>query len=130
MSHRIGVPVYHRRVKGPPITVRCDCGVVEYVPYGESWTCPSCGRRWDTSQIPREEYDGIMRDMRGLRVRAMGLGAVIGVAVVLVSLISGGPIFPLALVAMAGWWLLYMPQWRRKVRARARQLPTWKLRSG
>jgi hypothetical protein len=71
-----------------------------------------------------------MRDMRGLRVRAMGLGAALGAAVVLVSMVSGGPIFPLALVAMAGWWLLYMPQWRRKVRARARQLPTWKLRSG
>jgi hypothetical protein len=70
-----------------------------------------------------------MRDMRGLRVRAMGLGAALGVAVILVSMVSGGPIFPLALVAMAGWWLLYMPQWRRKVRARARQLPTWKLRS-
>jgi hypothetical protein len=71
-----------------------------------------------------------MRGMRHLRVRAMVLGAAVGVAVVLVALLSGGPIFPLALVAMAGWWLLYMPQWRRKVRARARQLPTWNLRSG
>lgn len=63
-------------------------------------------------------------------MRAMTLGAVVGVAVVLVAVFTDGPIFPLALVAMAGWWLLYMPQWRRKVRARARNLPSWKLRSG
>jgi hypothetical protein len=71
-----------------------------------------------------------MRDMKGLRVRAMGLGAALGLAVVLISLFSERPIFPLALVAMAGWWLLYMPRWRRRVRARARDLPTWNLRSG
>ncbi len=117
-------------MKGPPITVRCDCGTVEYVPYGESWLCPSCDRRWDTSQIPSEDYLGILRDMRRMRVHAMAVGAVVGVGVVLLATLSGGPIFPLALVAMAGWWLLYMPQWRRKVRARARNLPTWNLRSG
>lgn len=110
--------------------MRCDCGVVEHVPYGDAWTCPSCGRRWDTSQIPVDEYEGIMRDMRRFRIQAMTVGGVVGLAVVLLAAISRGPIFPLALVAMAGWWLLYMPQWRRKVRARARDLPSWKLRSG
>jgi hypothetical protein len=124
------VAVYHRAVKGPPITVRCDCGTVQHIPYGESWTCPSCGRRWDTAQIPAEEYEGVMRDMRHYRIQAMWLGSGIGLAVVLLAVLTDRPLFPLALIAMAGWWLVYMPQWRRKVRARARSLPSWKLRSG
>jgi hypothetical protein len=122
--------VYHRGVKGPPITVRCDCGVVEHVPYGEAWTCPSCGRRWDTSQIPADEYFGIMREMRGYRVRAALVGVAIGLGVLLVAILTDRPVFPLGLLATAGWWLLYMPRWRRMVRARARSIPSWNLRSG
>jgi hypothetical protein len=122
--------VYHRGVKGPPITVTCDCGTVERVPYGQAWTCPSCGRRWDTTQIPAEEYEGILRDMRRYRIEAFALGSAIGIAVVALAVLGDRPIFPLALIAMTGWWILYMPRWRRKVRARARKLPTWKLRSG
>jgi hypothetical protein len=117
-------------VKGPPITVRCDCKQVLHVPYGDAVICPSCGRRWDTAQIPVEEYDGVMRDMRGFRLQAMILGSGIGLAVVLFATLTNRPLFPLALIAMAGWWLLYMPRWRRKVRARARELPSWNLRPG
>jgi hypothetical protein len=117
-------------VKGPPITVRCDCGTVHRLPYGDAVTCPTCGRRWDTSQIPEAEYLGVLTDMRRYRVQAMVLGSAIGLGVVVIAAITGRPLFPLALIAMAGWWLLYMPRWRRKVRERARNLPTWKLRSG
>lgn len=117
-------------MKGPPITVTCECTAVERIPYGDTWTCPSCGRRWDTNQIPAEDYEGVMRDMRGLRMQAMVLGSAIGLGVVLLATLTDRPLFPLALIAMAGWWLLYMPRWRRKVRARARQLPTWNLRAG
>src|SRR5712691_8002156 len=42
-------------VKGPPITVKCDCGRVSLVPYGATWTCEDCGTRWNTSQIPAEQ---------------------------------------------------------------------------
>jgi hypothetical protein len=117
-------------VKGPPITVRCDCGVVQHVPYGETWTCPDCGRRWDTNQIPADEYFGVLRDMRRYRIQAMVLGSAIGLAVVLLAAFTHRPVFPLALIAMTGWWILYMPQWRKKVRMRARDLPRWELRSG
>ena len=71
-----------------------------------------------------------MRDMRGFRIQAMVLGSAIGLGVVLLATLTDRPLIPLALIAMAGWWLLYMPRWRRKVRARARQLPTWNLRAG
>lgn len=114
-------------MKGPPITIRCHCGTVERVPYGEAWTCPACGRRWDTTQIPSEHYEAIMSEMRRYRIQAGLTGIGIGIAVGAIALLSDRPIFPLALVAMAAWLLLYMPRWRRKVRARARALPSWTL---
>jgi hypothetical protein len=118
-------------VKGPPITVRCDCGELERVPYGEAWICPSCGRRWDTSQIPSEEYWGIMREMRRYRLEVIAVSVVLGI-VLAITLANLGSrrYFPIVLGVMGFWFLIYMPRWRRKVRARARQLPNWKLRSG
>ncbi len=114
-------------MKGPPITVRCDCGTVEYVPYPESWTCPSCRRRWNTNQIPSEEYWGILREQRRFRLQAMRTGAAIGVIALILALLHPANAFPVILVSFAAWFLLYMPQWRRKVRRAARGVPTWHL---
>ena len=52
----------------PPITVSCDCGESREVPYGEAWRCESCGRVWDTNQIPAEEYEGLLRRMKRARL--------------------------------------------------------------
>jgi len=115
------------QVKGPPITIRCDCGRVADIPYGERWDCPECGRGWSTSQIPEEEYLGIMRDMRRYRVQAMIVGAAIGLGVFAFTTWTGRPILPMAMLAMTFWLLVYMPRWRRKVRGHARNLPKWTL---
>ena len=118
-------------VKGPPITVRCDCGELERVPYGEAWICPGCGRRWDTAQIPSEEYWGIMREMRRYRLEVIAVSVVLGIALAItLANIGSRQYFPIVLGVMGFWFLIYMPRWRRKVRARARQLPNWNLRSG
>jgi hypothetical protein len=118
-------------VKGPPITVRCDCGELERVPYGEAWICPGCGRRWDTAQIPSEEYWGIMREMRRYRLEVIAVSVGLGIALAItLANIGSRQYFPIVLGVMGFWFLIYMPRWRRKVRARARQLPNWNLRSG
>src|SRR5436190_11866917 len=57
----------------PPIKIDCECGEGRSVPYGESWTCERCGRRWDTRQIPEAEYFGRLRRMRRFRVEIVGL---------------------------------------------------------
>ncbi len=114
-------------MKGPPITVRCDCGNVHYVPYGEAWRCERCGRRFNTSQIPADEYWGIMREQRRLRFRAMGVAGLIVATFVTLGLTVGQRFFLLVPVALGLWFIFYMPQWRRKVRAAARSLPTWDL---
>jgi hypothetical protein len=116
-----------RRMRGALITVTCDCGERSYVPYGERWVCV-CGRSWDTNQIPAAEYWGIMHDMRRYRFRAMGAAMAIAAAAVAFARITRGPVMPIMLIVMMAWFFFYMPQWRRKVRAAARGLPSWKLR--
>ena len=39
-------------LKGPPITLTCECGEKHDLPYGERWECESCGRIWDTEPDP------------------------------------------------------------------------------
>ncbi len=114
-------------MRGAEITVRCDCGGVGYVAYGRRWQCPSCGRRWDTSQIPADEYWGIMRDMRRLRITVLltALGLVVPVAAL--AAVAGVRILLLLPVLMSFWFVFYMPRWRRQVRERARALRRWTL---
>lgn len=112
----------------PPITVKCDCGLVEYVPYGDAWECPKCGRRWNTNQIPAEEYHGILTQMKRYRLQAIGVAACFGVVFAVGALVMGQRVMLFVPFVMGGWFFFYMPQWRRKVRAAARNLPTWQLR--
>src|SRR5215204_1128307 len=39
-------------LKGPPITLTCECGQKRDLPYGERWRCEQCGRTSDTNRIP------------------------------------------------------------------------------
>ena len=114
-------------MKGPPITVKCECGVAEHVRYGEAWTCPTCGLRWNTRQIAAEEYEAILREMRRFRLSAIGAAGVFGGGFVLLALLVSQSLFLLLPVVLGAWYVWYMPLWRRKVRRRARSLPTWHL---
>src|SRR5262249_25070269 len=76
---------YNAKVRGAQITVRCDCGGIGYVPYGERWECPTCHRRWNTGQIPAEEYWGIMRDMRRMRISVILTALALVVPVVVLA---------------------------------------------
>jgi Flp pilus assembly protein TadB len=114
-------------MRGPPITIRCECGETRQVPYGERWNCEGCGRRWNTQQIPADEYHGILREMRRFRVSSIGYAVAISVIFVVLALTVGQSLFLLLPVILSGWYIFYMPLWRRKVRRRARSLPTWKL---
>jgi hypothetical protein len=115
-------------MRGARITIRCDCGEVGYAAYGERWVCGKCRRSWNTAQIPAEEYWGIMRDMRKLRINAIivALSTVVPVAVLAPFL--GIRIILLLPVVMSFWFMFYMPRWRRRVRAQTRSLLKWKLR--
>ncbi len=115
-------------MRGALITVRCDCGDVNYVPYGEIWDCPRCHRRWNTNQIPVDEYWKIMHDMRQYRIQAMATALLLGGGFAVLAVLMGTRVLLLIPIMISGWYFFYMPQWRKKVRARARSLPTWQLR--
>jgi Flp pilus assembly protein TadB len=113
---------------GPPIAVTCECGEKHDAAYGEVWTCERCGRRWDTNQIPREDYDVIRRTQ--LRFRA--LPALFGMLVASVTLFfilthNTFSVFFLLPVALSVWFVFLRPVHRRRYRAAIANLPRWEL---
>jgi hypothetical protein len=114
-------------MKGPPITVTCKCGDVRHVPYGETWPCERCGRRWNTSQIPADVYWGIMREMRNYRLIVIGIALALGAGFGLLAFLVAERLILLLPVVLAFWLVWFMPWWRRKIRRRVRSLPTWQL---
>jgi Flp pilus assembly protein TadB len=114
-------------MKGPPITIECECGERREVPYGERWECERCGRHWNTQQIPPEEYEGLLRRMRRFRFEVLAFAlAAAAVLVPLIVFVSSAFIF-VAPMAAAIWLFLYLPYWRRRARRAAREAPRWEL---
>ena len=64
------------RVAKPPISISCECGEKRDVAYGDGWQCESCGRSWNTRQIPPEEYEALVRRVRRHQLEAVGTAAV------------------------------------------------------
>ncbi len=114
-------------MKQPPITITCECGETRAVPYGERWHCESCGRRWNTQQIPADEYEGLLRSIRRFRLEVIGFAAVAAAVLVpLIVFVNPGLIIVMPAV-VAAWLFIYLPFWRRKVRRTARDAPRWEL---
>ena len=114
-------------MKGPPITVACECGTSALVEYPSTWECEECGRRWNTGQIPEDEYWGIMDEMKRFRFEAIRSALILGAVIVTVSILLSKTFFFLVPIVFSGWYLFYMPRWRRRVRAVARSTPNWNL---
>jgi hypothetical protein len=115
-------------VRGVPITVSCTCGQVRHVSYGDTWRCEECGRRWNTTQIPADVYWGIMREMRNYRLVVIGIAAGFAVIFALLAFLVAERLILLLPVVLAFWFIWFMPWWRRRIRRRARALPSWQLR--
>jgi hypothetical protein len=114
-------------VRGAPITITCECGARAELAYGERHDC-ECGRRWNTAQIPAEEYWGVMRDVRRYRNLTVGVAlAVCAVVLPLALFVSEGFFF--VLLVLLGVWAFYArPFLRRRVRSKLAERPTWNLR--
>lgn len=72
--------------KGPPITVTCECGERHELFYGERWTCPVCGRAYDSGQIPADEYAQIRRLQLRYRAVPIALGVTVAALAILLTL--------------------------------------------
>jgi hypothetical protein len=98
-----------------PITLQCDCGQVGYARYGERWTCPDCGRTWDTSQIPDDEYAQLLSSVRRYRLLAVGPPILFAAILIPLAILVGIQFGLLFFVLMLAYGIFVIP----KVRERA-----------
>ncbi len=114
-------------VSKPPITIKCDCGEKKDVAYGDRWQCETCGRSWNTQQIPPEEYEGLVRRVRRHKLEAVGTAAVAAAILIpLIAVVSAAFIAVVPLL-MLGWIFVFVPFWRRRYRRTAHGAPRWQL---
>lgn len=122
-----GTPRSVRR--GPPITLTCECGERRYVQYGERWRCEQCGRTWDTSRIPVEQYAAIRATQLRYRRAPMAI-SVVALLCVIAAVIVGKAVGGLLVVAILAitWSMFFRPMHRRRYRAALAELPAWKIK--
>jgi len=115
-------------VKGPPITVTCECGEKRELAYGERWECDTCGRSWDTGRIPIDQYEQIRRLSLRFRAVPVALGAIVALLAIFFTL-SGNifGVFFLLPVALISWFVFLRPLHRKRYRAAIKTLPRWEL---
>jgi hypothetical protein len=117
-------------LRGPPITVTCECGSKHDLAYGDRWTCENCGRAYDSNRIPREEYDVIRRTQLRFRVLPVALGLVVLALAVFFTLTGNVfSVFFLLPVGLMLWFVFLRPLHRRRYRAAIADLPRWDLRA-
>jgi len=97
--------------------------------YGERWTCPECGRTYDTSQIPATDYESIKALDRRYRI---GIWCVVGVMalIVLAVAVTGQwfSVFAGLAVVLLSWFLFIKPVVHRRHRRAVRSLTRkWEL---
>ena len=114
---------------GPPITVTCKCGEKRELKYGQDWTCESCGRRWDTNQIPAEQYRAIRNTQLRFRVLPVVYGLVV-LALAMFFTLTGNifSVFILLPRAVLLWFYVVRPFPRRRYRRAVAERPKWERR--
>ena len=116
-------------LRGPPITITCECGEKRNLRYGEQWQCERCGKRWDTGQIPAEQYEAIRRLQWRFRVVPIVLGMVVAALAIFFTLTGNiFNVFVLLPLAMVIWFIFVRPVHQRRYRRAISDLPRWELR--
>jgi hypothetical protein len=119
---------YDRVVREPPITLTCDCGTVAYVPYGERWTCPSCEKTWDTSQIPEADYAELLGSVRRYRLLSLGPPLVLSAVLIPLAILAGVQYGLLLFVLVFAYAVFVIPKMRERASASVgRSTQSWEL---
>ncbi len=114
--------------RGPPITLKCECGETRYLRYGDRWSCEQCGRGWDTAKIPIDQYAAIRATQ--LRFRRVPLAiSVLALICIVACIVVGKALGGLLVVAVLAttWSMFFRPLYRRRYREALAQLPSWEI---
>jgi hypothetical protein len=118
-----------RGMGSPAITLRCDCGAEGKAAYCEVWKCSKCGRSYDTSRIPAEDYQAI-KDL-DRRYRRGSQAVVAGLALMVLTVAYTQQFLPILAglgVVMSSWFLFIKPLvHRRHKRAVSALTRSWEL---
>ena len=116
-------------MREPPITVTCDCGTTASLAYGERWKCATCGKTWNTGQIPRQEYDELLRHVRRYKLMVLIPPIVIAVVLIPLGILVDIRFAFLMFFLEIGFALLVIPPLRRRASMYVlTQTPNWELR--
>jgi hypothetical protein len=116
-------------LRGPPITIACECGEKRHLHYGEAWQCEHCAKVWDTRQIPAEQYDTIRRLQWRFRLMPIAFGVVVAALAIFFTLTGNiFNVFVLLPLAMMIWFVFLRPTHQRRYRQAIADLPRWELR--
>ncbi len=114
--------------RGPRITLTCKCGERTYVAYGERWTCPKCGRSWNTRKIPMDQYAALRRTQ--LKYRRIPIAvSVVALACIVAFIIAGKAFGGLVLVAFCAtaYSMFVRPLHKKRYRKALADLPSWEI---
>ena len=116
--------------KGPPITVKCECGERRELRYGQRWKCENCGRSYDTNKIPAEEYATFHRQRVHDRIAPSIVFAII--IVISVGFIVAGRALALVLIVPTIgfiWGTFVRPRRRRRQYKQVADRPRWQIKA-
>lgn len=115
----------------PRITLRCDCGAEALVAYGERWTCESCGRTYDTNDIPARDFAAIQAMRRRYRIAGYAGVTFVAALVLLLALTAQQYQLFIGLPFILILWFMYVrPIMRSRYRRRVGELQrTWTLKA-
>ena len=114
-------------MQAPGITVTCECGEVRLLPYGERWVCESCGRRWNTAQIPEEQYRRLTDAVRRYQLEAIAFAVlIVGIFAPLIVLVDVR-LGITGLLIFFAWAFLLRPRRRQRLISRVLDGARWQL---
>ncbi len=112
----------------PPITITCDCGTRISIAYRERWTCPTCGKTYDTAKIPADEYGALLAGVRRYKWLTIGPPLLLAAILVPAAVVGDVRYAFLLFVAVMAYGLLVLPKIRERASRRVTEISArWKL---
>jgi hypothetical protein len=109
------------------LKVTCACGATGGARHGATWHCPACGAGWRTDASGREEYARFDSALRRIKWQAAGGAIVILAAAGVLAVVAGPQALLSAPVALGLFYIVFLPSYRRRLRALYARLPQWSL---